>query len=381
MSLRLSIRRPRDAGVATRSPTHRAPTRTLGDAFDPRRNSLALGRLLLAAVVAVTHAFTLGYNDQPYAGRATTWGDLAVDGFFVLSGFLVARSYLTLRSPVRFAWHRFLRIMPAFWVCLVLTALVLAPIAAALDGGSVSSVFRGPDSAQGYLLNNATLMMRQFPIDGVFENTPHSRAIDGALWTLFYEAVCYALIGILGVVGILRHRPALVAIGAGVLWIVTIVQSLGVQVVEQERLLRFTFIFLLGALGWLYRSRIPIRVTWAAASLTLVTAGVLWLDDYRALAGPAFAYLFLWAMVRVPLWYNPPADLSYGLYIWHWPIQQLLVVLGVTAISAPLFAATSVSLALVAAAMSWYAIESPALRLKDLARRSSTPEPSSSGTR
>jgi peptidoglycan/LPS O-acetylase OafA/YrhL len=105
-----------------------APRRVarLADAFDPRHNALAALRLGFAGLVALAHAWSVGFGHQPRIGQ-TDVSALAVDGFFVLSGFLVARSWLRLQSFRRYAWHRFLRIMPGFWVCLVVTAAVVAP--------------------------------------------------------------------------------------------------------------------------------------------------------------------------------------------------------------------------------------------------------------
>lgn len=147
--------------------------------------------------------------------------------------------------------------------------------------------------------------------------------------------------------------------------------------VEQERLLRFTFLFLLGSLGWLYRSRVPLLGWMAVVSLAIVGLGIALLGDYRAVAGPTFAYLCLWVMVKVPLWYNPSADLSYGLYIWHWPIQQVLVVLGLTSLGVAGVVAVSMAVAVAAALASWHAVEAPALALKNVGRRG----PESTGSR
>src|SRR3712207_2064302 len=80
---------------------------TLAEVFDPRSNSLAMMRLGLALAVAVVHALGTGYGAELHLGR-TDLGEPAVDAFFVLSGFLVTRSFLTVGSVGRYAWHRFL---------------------------------------------------------------------------------------------------------------------------------------------------------------------------------------------------------------------------------------------------------------------------------
>lgn len=245
----------------------RAPTRTLQETFDPRRNHLTLIRLGLATLVATVHSLELGFGHQPAIGH-TQVGDLSVDAFFVLSGFLITASYLRLTSVARYVWHRFLRIMPGFWMCLILTAAVVAPAIATMQGRPASSVFTAPqDSAQDYLIANGALLMRQFGIAGLPADVPVPNVMDGALWTLFYEAVCYAGIIALAAAGALRRRPVLLLVALGAVWSLVIADALGVQLIDQERMPRFTLLFLIGAAAWLYAHRILISRTVAACEV------------------------------------------------------------------------------------------------------------------
>lgn len=61
------------------------------------------------------------------------------------------------------------------------------------------------------MTSNSALLMRQFQIADIFADAPHAAAIDGSLWTLFYEAVCYALVGHMGILGVLHRRPGLLS--------------------------------------------------------------------------------------------------------------------------------------------------------------------------
>ncbi|WP_432504314.1 acyltransferase family protein [Kineococcus arenarius] len=336
---------------------------TLAALFDPRDNSLDVLRLALAGFVAVVHGTANGFGRQPHVGT-TDLGSVAVDGFFVVSGFLVTRSFLRLGSLRRYAWHRFLRIAPAFWVCLVVTAAAVAPLAAVLGGQSAAVVLEGPDSAPSYVSSNALLLMRQFGVTGVGDPVRGGQAVlDGSLWTLFFEACCYGAVAALGVVGVLRRRAWLLA-ACAVLWAATIAAAAGVDL-GTELMLRFLFIFLLGAAGYVFADRVPVSGALAAASTALVVAGLHLLPDHRALAGPAFAYVVLWAAVRLPLRWRPRWDLSYGLYIYHWPVQLLLALAGAAVLGAVPFVALSLLLACAAAALSWLLVERPCLRMKD----------------
>ena len=103
----------------------------LGD-LDFRNNGIGFLRFFFAAVVIWSHGSTMGgyASVEPLARLihgAATAGFLAVGGFFVLSGFLITRSYEYVGAPGRFVWHRFLRIFPGFWICLAVTAFLLVP--------------------------------------------------------------------------------------------------------------------------------------------------------------------------------------------------------------------------------------------------------------
>jgi peptidoglycan/LPS O-acetylase OafA/YrhL len=323
-------------------------------------------RLVLASTVAFAHALELGFGYQPSIA-GTKLGDLAVDAFFVLSGFLLASSYVRLASIRRYVWHRFLRIMPGFWTCLLLTALLVAPAVAWLQGRPASSVFTGPQSSLDFLRVNSMLMMRQFGISGLPQGVAVPDVVNGSLWTLFYEAVCYAGVVVLGVVGALRRRPLITLAVVGLLWAATALNAAGLHIVGQQRLLRFTLLFLLGSVLFLYGRVVPIRGWLAAASLVLLIVGLIWTTDYRVLAGPGFAYLCLWVAVIRPSRTTPVSDLSYGLYVYHYPILQLLVVSGLTDLGEGPFIAAGLVLSMGAAFASWHMIERPSLSFKDAA--------------
>ncbi len=341
---------------------------TLETAFRPRANALALMRLGLAGAVAVAHGLELGAGWQPSLGR-TPVADLAVDGFFVLSGFLVVRSALRLGSTGRYAWHRFLRLVPGFWVCLLVTALFVAPLAAALAGRDPWSVMTTDESpAWRYVAVNAALPILQFDLAGITTPTGQD-VVDGALWTLQYEATCYVVVAVLGAASVLRRRPAWVPAGVVVAWAALLAQHAGVipadvPVLDNLQLFRFLLLFLLGGAAWLYASRVPLGWPWLAASAALCLAS-LWLPDYRVVGAASFAHLCLAAMARLPLRRELGWDLSYGLYLYHWPVQFLLLLAGGAVLGSAAFVLVSLVLALGVATLSWRLVEQPALRLKD----------------
>ncbi|MBW0105478.1 acyltransferase [Pseudonocardia sp. KRD291] len=333
---------------------------TLRDRFDPRRNSFDVLRLSFALLVAVDHGIGIRTGSQARWGLSTL-GDFGLDGFFILSGFLVTRSFLTLDSFPRFVWHRFLRIMPGFWVCLLVTAFVVAPLAALAQGLSATTQLTGEPSALRYVFGNASLLIVQYDIAGILADTPMGVSFNGAVWTLFFEAFCYVLVAALGVSGILRRRKIVVALIVGILAVLTILQEAGLPVLVNDRVLRLTLVFLLGAIAYLYAHKIPMRTDLAVGSAIVFLVSVAAFDDYRVLGAAPLAYVLVWfgACFRWP--WSMRADLSYGLYIYHWPILQLLVLTGLGTTATPVFVVSGLAIVASVAVLSWFLIEKPAL--------------------
>lgn len=337
--------------------------RTLSDRFDPRNNSFDILRLSFAALVAIAHGMDLHSNSQLFWGSSGL-SDFGLDGFFILSGFLVTRSYLSLNSFARYAWHRFLRIMPGFWVCLLVVAFVVAPLAAVLQGMSPTVPFTGEPSAFGFVFFNVGLLMVQYDIAGILASTPHSPSFDGSLWTLVFEAFCYAVVGALGITGILQRRRVVVAATVAVLAVLTVLQEAGVPVFINDRLLRLVFVFLLGAVAYLYAERIPMHPALAAGAAVVFLGSVAAFDNYRVLGAAPLAYLYLWLGSCLPLRWSMRTDLSYGLYVYHWPIYQLLVLTELASLPTGGFVVVGIAVTLIPAAMSWFLVEKPALSRK-----------------
>ena len=137
-------------------------------------------------------------------------GTWSVFGFFVISGYLITRSRLSGRPAVDFYWARFLRIYPAFFVCLLVIAFIAAPMSTVIGPGNYGLV-----DAVGYVYRNLFLyppIYGQLGIGDSLNTVPFANTWDGPLWTLFYEAACYVLVGVLVSIIRGRHLPAVVLI-------------------------------------------------------------------------------------------------------------------------------------------------------------------------
>ena len=347
-------------------------TTTLADALDPRSNALNFLRLVLASMVIFGHAAVLSGVALP-GPLAIALSELPVDGFFAISGYLIARSWDRNPEWRTFLWHRGLRIFPAFWACLLLTALVIAPIATTLSGRSMDDYWTASDGPASYVFRNAALWMAQYQISGGPSAIPVPDTWDGSLWTLGWEFLCYLGIAVIGCLGIISTRRKFLPWMLLLVWLINVFGAISTAtgkfagITEHAKPMdRFALMFIAGAVLYAYQDRIPMRRDAAFISVALIGLGLVVLDDYRVLGGIALAYLMLWMGATLPVRLGMSNDISYGIYIYGFPIQQSLVMLGIAGIGWFSFAIVGLVATVPLAALSWWLIERPSLRLKNL---------------
>jgi peptidoglycan/LPS O-acetylase OafA/YrhL len=347
--------------------------------FDFRSNSIGFLRFFFASIVIWSHAYPLGgFGLDPvshFSKSAESAGTLAVDGFFLLSGFLIARSYESIGKLGRFLWHRVLRIFPAFWVCLLAVAFGFAPFAYLHQHGSLVG-FIAEEHPWSYVGHNSLLWMRQYNVGGLLAHVPYPLAFNGSLWTLPFEFLCYLTIGLLGLIGILKRKPIVVLSVSLTLFVCYAVPislrgllhgplAFPILLEGNGRLvLEVCVYFFIGASSFLYRAKVPMR-GWIAFFCAIVVVIALPTRAYAAVLPFSMAYAIMYVAMRwPPRSFDRRADLSYGLYIYAFPTQQLLTLYGVNALGiVPYFVVTAVITATLAGA-SWFAIEKPSLSLK-----------------
>ena len=354
-------------------------SRAIGVALDPKRNSLNFLRLVLAFSVVYAHVCEvawLGHYDVVF--NNTSLGTIAVYGFFGISGYLIAGS-ASRNSAGRYLWQRFLRIFPAFWVCLVVTGFALGAIALAIDPvphcGFVCylKLHPGPFS---FVYSNALLKMNQFAVA-----SPELNLANSSLWTLFFEFLCYLLLAALSFVGIMRHRGWVALITLGIfaaLLVTTLVPSLNSMFNIYNNIPMDFMVLSLGFLGgtliYLYRERVPDSALLAIVCIIAFVA-TLYLPNYGyvptlRLTPSSFgvfllAYPLLWLGAHLPFhWIGAKNDYSYGVYIYAYPLTLLLVYLHAERVGFWPFMLLTASVTLAFAVASWWLIEKHALRLK-----------------
>ena len=331
---------------------------TIAAAWATQRNNFNVMRLLAAWLVIYGHAWAItGSSGQDLLASLTEFrfaGAIAVDMFFVVSGFLIAASLQ--RNTVRgYLVSRALRILPALLVCVGITTFILGPfLSTAADYWSQATTWN-------YFLINASLLLSRFQLPGVFTTHP-LEVVNGSLWTLPIEAKLYLLLLIAWLLGLLapgRYTP---------LWAVAIVAGYALAwryaplPDHLQKYAECTAFFITGSLLWVNRDRIRLS-GWIVLQLLVVFAmlrGSPWAHlPYFGLLTYGSIYLAL--QVRLPIIRH--TDLSYGLYLYGWPAQQLAWMLPMgKSLAGNAVIATAIALA--CAALSWFLVERPALRLK-----------------
>jgi peptidoglycan/LPS O-acetylase OafA/YrhL len=349
---------PATAGSATGRSIGR---QSFGSRLDPRYNSLNAIRLLLACTVIVSHTWSIGkYGDTPRFGGETP-GGLSVFAFFVLSGYLITGSRLN-NDLTSYLKRRFLRIYPGFLVCLLATIAVFAPIGYYQQHHSLHGYLTRSTTPLDYLISNLTLKMNVYHVAGT-PSGPH--AWTGSLWSLYYEFYCYLIVGLLAGWAVFRRKPAL-AIAVFLLATLARLEPSRVasftRTADVQQLVQLVPFFMAGSVFYLLRNRIPCNLWLAVASLAvcIVLPQASSQNRFIVLCALPMTYLLLYVGAVVPVPFGRRNDISYGMYMYGYPVEQLLRFLHVS--SHTVFTVLAILCTVPVAAASWLLVERPAIR-------------------
>lgn len=337
---------------------------TLADHLVLRKDNFLWLRIIAAVAVIYGHSYALAQTDGSRdVFLRMNWGyysgDLAVFIFFVVSGYMVAGSYIARHNLAEFAIARFLRIVPAYAVVLVLCAVVVGPLFTRVDQAS----YWGSPQVVEYVTKNLRFGSDlAWNLPGVFETHPN-KGMNGSIWTLPAEVRMYMLVAILGAAGLLRHAiPGTV--------VVVFLIFIGMFAVQYLPLhadwVRLAGYFCLGILAQIWKERISVShggmlmLAFAAYACSKTPA-------YPYIFALALAYFCFWFAYRLPVLASPEkfGDPSYGIYLWGWPVQQCLVDLFPAMRPWQNFVLAA-PIAILLGYASWHLVEKNALKMKNL---------------
>lgn len=323
-------------------------------------------------MVLYSHAWYLGASGPE---RFAAWlfhaaefpGGIGVKGFFVLSGFLVMRSERRLSGPREFLWHRGLRIFPGLWCCLMVTALVFPWMKQLVQP---STVIDWSDAGR-YVWRNWFQPRSQLSVAGLLTRAANNGDLNGSLWTLPFEIGCYAMLAFAGWLGLTRGRARGAWMAGAALFVLYCH-----DVVRPETALFFksegralSAWFVAGSLAALVPEQSLRRWLSPTVVVALVVAwfASCWLGGNRVVGLFAITGIVMWVGWVVParaVEDRLGGDYSYGLYIYGYPVQQLLGEFGVAQRGVGVFFWLSLLVTFGFAVASWHLIEKRALRLK-----------------
>lgn len=340
----------------------------LDQVSNSRDNNFNLIRMIAASAVLVSHAFVIALGpeaEEPLealTGRSLGWTSVAV--FFAISGFLISRSFDRTARLENWFVARILRLFPGLLVVVLLTVFVLGPLTTTLP---IAGYF-GDGETAAYILRNLTLAFLQYDLPGVFRDNPYPGAINGSLWTLIHEVLCYFGVLLIGLAGAFRSTRTFLIFAAVYVVVYTLTAAPAVQAVTPYKalLLRdLSFPFFCGTVFYAFRAKI--LLDWRIAIAAAVPAfALLRFTGAEELYLIWICYAVFWLAYSVGggvRAYNKLGDYSYGIYIYAFPVQQLAVYYfgPMTPLENILIAFPA---ALFLAVLSWRFIESPSLAVR-----------------
>ncbi|MFP3553207.1 acyltransferase [Paraburkholderia sp. SIMBA_049] len=335
-----------------------------------RNNNFDFLRFFAASVVLFSHCYPLtGHQGAEPIAAITgidSGGGLAVAVFFVISGYLITGSYINSKNIADYVVKRVLRLFPALTVCVILTILVLGP---ALTTLPFREYLRHPFTHAYW--SNIWLFI-SYPLPGVFEANVYPNVMNGSLWTLPVEVLMYAIVLVMGIVRALNTRA--MAVFLGVCWLLyfRIVPAFDLQstilledfpVAETAKLACFYFG---GALLYMHsRDNLKsIDVAVLAIFAIIATRGANAQQAAYVMLGAVIVITFAFVSLGPIGRFGKYGDVSYGLYIYAFPIQQLVVMVWGNSITPTQLFTASYPMTLLAAFCSWHLVEKRAIAAK-----------------
>ncbi|TWI54783.1 peptidoglycan/LPS O-acetylase OafA/YrhL [Pseudomonas duriflava] len=343
--------------------------RTVGDFVKGKDNNLNLIRIIAALTVLMSHSFALS-TGTPQAeplrhSLGMTLGDMAVDIFFITSGFLIVKSLISRANIIDFIWARVLRVLPGLAVMLVVTVLGLGLYFTRFP---VLSYLFHPETWIYLLKNTSLLAGAEFHLPGVFQANPIRGVVNGSLWTLPFEVSMYIVVAALWLcLYMLRLGPkyfkyiiVLLTFLAGV------VKFTAYSLDMSSEFIRLFYMFFMGGSFYVLRNYIPLsrKLFWLAMIFLVASTphqGIFFFVYNLILAYGLFYVAFVPAGVIRR--YNSVGDYSYGIYIYAFPVQQTVAAL-LPGVGPWAMFALSFALTLPLAIFSWNVVEQHALNFR-----------------
>lgn len=331
-------------------------------------NNFDFLRFLFALFVVVTHSYALSGSDEKeqWISKITNgqmnWSSIGLNGFFVISGYFIFQSWDRSATIGTYFKKRVLRVFPGLLSVLLLT-LVLIPFLHRAN----HSVFTQADY-YSYLPNNLSLFGFQSIVKGVFD-TNYYHAINGSLWTIRYEFSLY--IALASLYFIKANKKVVQTLLLGVFTFMYLVfvfyidKVAGAKIVNLQGLHVFNLgtFFVMGSLlaSVNFEKYVGSRVLFSCLLILIVSICFQKYDLVKHLFFPALVLSI--GFIKLPFFstFGKYGDMSYGIYIYSFPVQQTLVYL--FSFKVYTLMVTSILISILLGLLSWNFIEKKMLLL------------------
>lgn len=347
-------------------------------------NNFDFLRFIAAVAVIVYHSCAVTGNGPLYFYILTkgqlALGDLSVYVFFMISGYLIVGSYLRLNNVFKYLLLRSLRIFPALIVVILLTVFLIGPIITKVP---LNTYFHTPLTYT--YLKNIFLYPMQYALTGFDTKASSSQdlAINGSLWTLSYEFTCYLTIALFGVFRLLNKYTIILLFVLSLflklafipvfhpgehiwlhvwLWKITEFAHLSLESIS-----KFFCYFYAGSLFYIYKDKIVYSYKYALIAAFIIfvccVAGHE-LDLILPLFG-TYLVFYIAFNEKIKLHnFGKYGDFSYGIYIYGFLIQQLVVLAFHGKMDNTINYLISIPIAIICGILSYHLIEKPCINLK-----------------
>lgn len=302
---------------------------TLADKLKTKSSAIDFLRILAAVGVICNHAHAItgsaeGDLLERYSGGDITFGELAVAFFLFISGLYVTKSLLTKQDVKGYIIGRLKRVYPLFAVVVLGTVFIVGPCISEL------SVYEYFTTKETYLYLSYLIFIPNYHLPGVFNQNPVTM-VNGSLWSLVLEMICYTFLLLAYKLGILRKK--LIGIWIFLFCIcVTVIFGFEIPFLYQYAgYLRPLFCFFTGMFFYLCRERIVFRKCsfWIGIMAALLLA---WIGRCSVAEIIVLPYLVCVGMDKEPAWLKKVSvagRYSYAMYLIGYPVQQIVYQTGI----------------------------------------------------
>jgi peptidoglycan/LPS O-acetylase OafA/YrhL len=335
------------------------------------QNNYDFLRLFAAFCIAFTHSFNLLHlNDleplMSFSGNRYDFSFIGLSIFFCVSGYLIIKSACTSISFLHYCWKRFLRIQPLLILVCILTVLIVGPLYTSLD---TSTYFANP-ATWTYFRNIFPATGIQFTLPGVFEKNIAEKSVNGSLWTLIVEERLYLFVGLLFLV---RHKKKYFVYLVLFINLVYLCRSIffpdKITTYLNGSHVFYAMLFLNSGVFYLLNldfSNSKMQKFWLLF-IPVAIMCMVWpvLNFLQVLVIP-FCVIALAHIKGVTNRAGKWGDFTYGIYIFSFPVQQILIASNLYVDNPYLLFLETILIVVPLAILSWYVIEKKFLSLKNI---------------